>query len=93
MLVGAGAASATVVTFGTTDLLNISSYSEAGYNFTGIGGAIYSGVTTNCSPTCADNGTPWMAAFGTGAEGGWANTIVMKAVDNSLCAPGAHAGR
>lgn len=60
------------------------SYSEAGYNFIGTGGsgAIYNGVTTNCSPRCADNGTPWLGSFSSAL--GWADTIVMKAADGSL---------
>jgi hypothetical protein len=83
LLIGAGAASATVVTFGATPQLNIDSYAEAGYNFTGIGGQIYLGVSNNCvRGGCADNGTPWLATFG--SNFGQASTIVVKAVDNSL---------
>lgn len=84
LLMGSGAASATVVTFGTSSQLNINSYAEAGYNFTGIGGQLYLGATGNCVfGGCADNGTPWLAAFGSNL-GAYTNTIVVKAADNSL---------
>lgn len=83
LLMGSGAASATLVTFGANPLLNINSYAEAGYNFTPIGGQLYLGVSGNCGVGgCADNGTPWLAAFGSSV--GFATTIVVKAADNSL---------
>lgn len=75
-------ASASIVTFGTTSLGGVVSYSEAGFKFTGTGGSalLVNGDSSNC--ICVDNGTPWMGAFNSSFA--LADTIVMKAADGHL---------
>lgn len=83
LLIAAGAASAATVTFDSGFAL-APNYSEAGFDFSGTGGNgnFYTGVRTfHCGPSCADNGTGMLLTF---SGAGLANTVVMKASDNSL---------
>ena len=83
LLIAAGAASAATVTFNSAFTLT-PNYSEAGFDFSGSGGngAFYTGLRTfNCAPSCPDNGTGTLLTY-SAAE--LANTVVMKASDNSL---------
>lgn len=61
----------------------IGSYTESGYQatFTGGSGLGYHGNTSYCIPTCADNGTNWLMTLN--SWGGYADTIVINALDNS----------
>ena len=78
-----GAASASLITFGNTPQYVISSWTEAGYKVsaTGAQALLYSAISSFCVTSCSDNGTPWILAY---AAGGYTDSVVVKAVDNSL---------
>jgi hypothetical protein len=74
-------AAATTITFNAATPTLTTSYSEAGFSFSG-GSSLFSIHNTNtCTPTCADNGTNYLGAFRQSQGTGWTSVIVMSRVD------------
>lgn len=80
---GIAPANATILTFDSGPSNFINSYTEGNYKatFTGGNGIGYHGTASNCSPSCADDGTAYLMTLN--SYGGYASTIVINALDNS----------